>query len=279
MTLRTLGVCADDFGQSAGISRCIARLARAERLTAVSCLVNGPHWPGSAALLGDLPGTVDVGLHFNLTEGAPLSDALRRVWPRLPSLGRLLAAAQLRLLPRAALAAEVAAQWDAFTQRRGQAPAFVDGHQHVHHLPIVRDLLIDALQRRPAPAARGIAVRSTARVVGPGFAAKRAIIAGTGGRALLRGLQRHGIAHNAALVGVYDFRSTGYRSLMQGWLAALPAAGGLLFCHPGEALAGDGPDPIAAARPIEAAYLASDAFTDDLAAAGVVLGRAWEASR
>jgi chitin disaccharide deacetylase len=50
----------------------------------------------------------------------------------------------------------------------------------------------------------------------------------------------------------------------------------LLFCHPGQTAAGDPPDKIAAARAREFAYLGSDAFTQDLAAAGVTLGRVWQ---
>jgi predicted glycoside hydrolase/deacetylase ChbG (UPF0249 family) len=269
---RVLALCADDFGLSAGVSRGIVRLARQGRLNAVSCLANAKAWPGEAPRLADLPGDVDVGLHFNLTEGEPLSAELRRHWPHLPDLPRLIVQAHLRRLPRAALAAELAAQWAAFSTATRRGPAFVDGHQHVHHLPIVREVLLDAIARAPA----GTAVRNTGRVPGPGFALKRALIAGTGGRALLRRLLALGVPHNAALLGVYDFAAADYRAWMTRWLAAVPADGALLFCHPGDAdVAVD--DAIAAARPREAAYLGSDRFTDDLAQAGVTLGRVWHA--
>jgi predicted glycoside hydrolase/deacetylase ChbG (UPF0249 family) len=267
---RVLMLCADDFGLSGGISRGIARLARAGRLNATSCITNAPEWRHQAPLLADLPDTVDVGLHFNLTEGAPLSTELRRVWPRLPALPQLILRAHLRALPRAAIAAELAAQWAAFADATGRAPAFVDGHQHVHHLPQVREVLLAALQSSPATA-----VRNTGRVLGPGFGVKRALIAGTGGRTLQRRLARRALRHNPALLGVYDFADgADYRGLMQGWLARVAAEGALLFCHPGDPDAGV-PDAIAAARPREAAYLASPELAADLAAAGVVLGRVW----
>ena len=56
-------------------------------------------------------------------------------------------------------------------------------------------------------------------------------------------------------------------------LAALPAEGGLILCHPGEAIATPhaSADPIAAARVRELAYLGSAAFTADLSAAAAVL--------
>ena len=213
---------------------------------------------------------LELGLHFNLSEGAPLSAALRAHWPTLPGLARLLALAHLRRLPLAAIGAEFGAQVDAFTAALGRAPAFVDGHQHVHALPGVRQIVLDAISTwHEAPA-----VRSTGRLLGPGAAFKRWVIEASGGRALQRALVARGIAHNRALLGAYDF-ATDYRRLMQAWLAEAPREGGLLFCHPGAAAGDDAGDAIAAARRREAAYLASDAFAADLAAAGVTVGAAW----
>jgi hypothetical protein len=40
-------------------------------------------------------------LHFNLTEGRPLSPSLAALWPSLPSLPRLLLASHLGRLPLA----------------------------------------------------------------------------------------------------------------------------------------------------------------------------------
>jgi len=70
---RTLALCADDFGLAPGLSAGIARLAHAQRLTAVSCITNSPHWAAAAPLLNHLPDSVDVGLHLNFSEGRPLS--------------------------------------------------------------------------------------------------------------------------------------------------------------------------------------------------------------
>lgn len=269
---RTLALCADDFGLASGISTGIARLARAGRLSAVSCITNSAHWESSAALLENLPASVDVGLHINLTEGRPLSPQLARIWPRLPALPVLITRAHLGLLPRAALRAEIEAQLAAFRAATGAAPRYIDGHQHVHHLPGLRAILLDLLEHiQPRPA-----VRNTARVVGPGYGVKRWLIENTGAQALARELSRRALAHNPVLLGAYDFQDPDYRARMQGWLAALPAGGGLLFCHPGETMPGDPPDPIAAARQRELAYLESDAFGFDLAATKVTLGPVWQ---
>ena len=268
---RRLAVCADDFGSAPNISAAIVRLARAQRLTAVSCITNSPHWPEDAQLLQALPESVEIGLHLNFTEGRPLSARLARRWPRLPGLPRLLAQAHLGLLPRPQMRNEVHAQLAAFNRALGRPPRFIDGHQHVHHLPGLRDVILDMAEHvQPLPA-----LRNTGRLLGPGFALKRWLIERSGGRALAEALAQRVFAHNPALLGAYDFADPDYRSLMQRWLAALPPEGGLLFCHPADAPAGSAADPIAAARMRELAYLGSAAFDADLAAADVVLGHVW----
>jgi hypothetical protein len=266
---RPLLLCADDFGQSAGIDQAIVALVQAGRLGAFSCLSNGAAWPQDAAQVVALRRQAQAGLHFNLTEGRPLSPALAAVWPQLPALPRLIAAAHLGRLPLAAVGEELAAQWQAFVDASGVAPDFIDGHQHVHHLPGVRGLVLALAQTKRLP------VRSTGRLAGPGPAVKRWLIAATGGRALARALARAGLPHNRLLLGAYDFVEPDYGRLMRGWLARVPAGGALLFCHPGRPAPGDGADAIAAARQREFAYLASDAFPRDLQAAGVVLAPVW----
>jgi chitin disaccharide deacetylase len=269
---RTLALCADDFGLAPGISAGIARLAQAQRLSAISCITNSKHWETSAPLLATLPASVEAGLHINLTEGRPLSPRLAALWPRLPALPVLIARSHLGLLPRAELRSEVHAQLAAFRAATGAAPKFVDGHQHVHHLPVLRAIILDMVEHvQPLPA-----LRNTGRVLGPGAGAKRWLIENSGGRALARELAQRVLLHNPALLGAYDFVDPNYRALMQAWLAELPHEGGLLFCHPGAAVAGDPPDAIAAARGRELAYLGSDAFMQDLAAAKVTLGRVWQ---
>lgn len=264
---RRIDVCADDFGLTPALSASVAALAARGRLSSISCLVNAPHWSAAAPALVPLVGRAGLGLHFNLTEGQPLSAELRRVWPRLPALPRLIARAHLRRLPLDAIGAEWRAQLDAFTSVLGRTPEHVDGHQHVHHLPGVREIVLDGVAAiAPTPG-----VRNTGRVLGPGFAWKRRLIERSGGRALAQELRARGLPASAALLGCYDFAATDYRALMRRWLRRAPP-GALLFCHPGPAQAGDA---IAAARAREYAYLTSDAFARDLADAGVELGPVW----
>jgi len=267
-----LAVCADDFGLSQAVCAAIVELAQERRINAVSCMTNAPYWKKSASALKHLPTSVGIGLHLNLTEGRPLSPELARIWPSLPSLPMLMARAHLGLIPMAAVSCEIRAQWAAFTQDCGVQPMYVDGHQHVHQFPGIRQALLTAFDQfkvRPA-------VRNTAQLVGPGFAFKRWVIRHSGARQLQVALRQRNLPHNTALLGAYDLKSSNYRALMQAWLAALPSPGGLLFCHPGLPGANSADDPIGAARQREFTYLASEDFTQDLAFANVMLVRAWQ---
>jgi len=266
-----LAICVDDFGAAPGIAAAVQRLTSLGRVQAVSCLVLGEGWLRDAPLLATLGTHVDRGLHFCLTEGRPLSAELADVWPTLPALSRLLAASHVGSLPSAALKAEVAAQLAAFTAATGAPPRFVDGHQHVHHLPGVREIVLDALDAiQPRPA-----VRNTGRISGPGFAFKRAVIERSGGRALETLLARRGYEANASLTGVYDFEERDYGALFRAWLRALPPRGALLFCHPSASSEPTQDDPIAAAREREFRYLTSPRCGEDLAAGGFGAGSVW----
>jgi predicted glycoside hydrolase/deacetylase ChbG (UPF0249 family) len=270
--VRWLALCADDYGASAAINRGVLSLLQARRLSEVSCMVGAPTWPAHAKALRAcepvLLGCVRLGLHFNLTEGEPMSTALARVWPRFPPLPTLMVWAHLGRLPLLAVAAELHAQWHAFADALGQAPAHLDGHQHVHHLPGIRVLVLQQLASHPSTR-----IRMTAPAVGTEAGLKRWLIEVSGGQTLARNPRALQQAANRVLLGVYDFRQANYRSLMQRWLAQVPARGGLLLCHPAQGIHAS--DPIGRARDREWQYLSSVAFADDLAAANVrlALGR------
>ncbi len=75
--MKSIVLCADDYGQASAVSRGILDLVAKERLSAVSCLVNQPHWREMAAAIKPFNAKVDVGLHLNFTAGVPLSTIYR----------------------------------------------------------------------------------------------------------------------------------------------------------------------------------------------------------
>ena len=222
---RRLAICADDFGLAQGINQAVLALARQGRISATSCMVGAPQWRAGARALGDVdPVRLDVGLHLDLTE-FPRDTRLRL------SLRQWLARSHLHQVPRDILRAEIACQLDAFEEALGRPPTHVDGHQHVHQLPVVREELLAALEQRYGE--RRPWLRSTRRPPGESFGGKAWLIETLGGTGLARLAHAKGYRQNGHLLGVYDFRGGAqrYLALLGTWLAAA-ADGDLLMCHP-----------------------------------------------
>lgn len=266
-TPRTIAVCADDYGLSEGVNQAVLEGVQAGWLTAVSCMSTAPAWrEGAAPLLAAAQDRADLGLHLNLSEhfsAEPEGYGLRGLILRAYA-GRL-SAGEMRL--------RVALQLDAFEQAVGRAPDFVDGHQHVHQLPVVRDVLIQELLRRYG--AHRPWLRDTAPPVPHRFDAagrKHALIAALGARRLRQRASAQGFEQNRGLVGVYGFDAdeTGYLRHLDGWLADADHQS-LLMCHPG--LGDLRGDSIAVARRREHTVLSSTDFPLALQRRGVQLGR------
>src|SRR6476659_7718062 len=65
-------LCADDFGLTEGVSRGILELAETARISATGAMTNMPARRRSAPGLQPLKGRIGIGLHLNLTTGAPI---------------------------------------------------------------------------------------------------------------------------------------------------------------------------------------------------------------
>jgi chitin disaccharide deacetylase len=142
-------LCADDYALTEGVSRAIGELAAARRLSATSAMVTTPHWPAMAPRLAAHRSHLAVGLHLNLTLGAP-AGAMPKLAPggTFPGRNALLLRALPGLLDAQEVRDEIERQLDAFERRIGFAPDHIDGHEHVHVLPGIRAPLLDAVARR-----------------------------------------------------------------------------------------------------------------------------------
>ncbi|MFO1154754.1 MAG: ChbG/HpnK family deacetylase [Rhodospirillales bacterium] len=268
---------ADDFGMTPAIGVAIRRLIDMNRVSATSCLVTSPHWPGEAERLRPVAASVDVGLHFNLTFGRPLA-AMPNLAPdgRFPSLVPLILRSLARRIDEEEIAAEFHRQIDRFTAEMGRLPDFVDGHQHVHALPVIRRAVVKVLARRfPARSVwlRYPALRPADIWRSP-ESAPGALVISLLSFGFRRFGERHGLRGNKVFRGVRRFTDEpAYPKLFERYLARL-RPGTLIACHPGvhedEVL---DPRHPTAAREEEYAYLASDAFADRLRRGNVRLVR------
>lgn len=263
-----LVVCADDFGLTQSISQSIVTLARRGKLNAISCMSVCPGWERDASLLRDLPAHVQIGLHLTLTEEEPLTAmpvlAWNGVMPGCNELGRR---AMLRRLPLGEVRAEIAAQFDRFVDVFGRAPDFVDGHQHVHVLKGIRELILAETARRAPGAWVRNCVDKPAAMMARSFPFK-AMANALQSRGVRRAVANHGLRCNDSFAGLYDFAGD-YEALFPSFLDK-PGAFHLVICHPGS---GYRPaDTIAEARRQEAAALRRMPVHEMAAARGLNFG-------
>lgn len=267
---RTLILCADDFGLDPRIDHAILALIAENRLSAVSCMTGGISWRQSAPVLASAQAVLTVGLHLTLTEIAPIGAMPRlAATGTLPHLNSLLRQTILGQLDATEIRAEARRQIDAFCQYFGRAPAHIDGHQHVHCFPVIRDIVY-ALAVEYGCAVRVCATPLAAIRQGSAPWSKAAVIniMGIGFHAEL---DARAIPHNRAFFGLHDFNpACDIHAMYARWFAAATPHGTLVNCHPG---AGAIPnDPLAAWRTYEYDFLRSADFTDLCAATAYRLG-------
>ncbi len=272
---RRITLCADDYGISPGVNRAIVDLIARGRLNATSVMTVGAALERSdVAALNEAAATnanCAIGLHLTLT--APFRPLTMYFRPLdggtfLP-LGTMLRLATLRRLDTEIMRAEIAAQLAAFTELFGRAPDYVDGHQHVHLFPQVRDAFLGAVK----DAAPDAWVRQCGRPARrPRSGGAKALLLDILSVEFRRRAARTALATNTGFAGAYDFTKAGdFAALMAGFLAGIPD-GGLVMCHPGfvdEMLIAL--DPLTHQREREYQFLVSDDFTRLLDAQGVRL--------
>lgn len=251
--LRPLLACADDLGVDAGNDACILRLLDAGRLSGASILVDGPN---AAAAATAAPQRRWLGLHLNLTESFGQPFAVRPVgrWLFDAWRGHLSSDATVR----ARLRAEIDRQLQRFGQIAARLPDYVDGHEHVHGLPGVAELLAERLAIAGGAAIPVRSVRAT-RYRG----AKAALIS------RLCSARAAAPPLNEDFLGVYRFDSARpYAERVERWLSGAGPRP-LLMCHPG---CPEGALPHRAARAAEHDFLAGSRWPDLLQRLGLRLG-------
>lgn len=246
-----LVICADDFGLTRAISQSIAALARRGKLNAISCMSVSSGWADDARLLRTLPADIQIGLHLTLTEEVPLTAMPILAWNgSLPGCNELGRRALLRRLPLGEIREEIAAQFDRFIDVFGRPPDFVDGHQHVHVLRGIREIILAETARRAPEAWIRNCVDKPGAMLARRFPLK-ALANAVQSKGVRRAAEGLGLRCNDGFAGLYDF-SGDYEALFPKFLDR-PGAFHLVICHPG---GGSRPsDSIAQARRLEAAAL------------------------
>lgn len=268
-------LCADDYGLSPAVSAGIRQALAARRINATGAMTNLPDWPNAAPLLTPYLGHAQIGVHLNLTLGAPLASAPNLApQGKLPGIGFYLRQRNLPQAMAGEVAAEIARQFDSFESAMGRTPDFVDGHQHVHALRPVRGLLLAEMERRGWEGR--VWLRDSAdkpsRILARGVETKKALLLAWFAHGFAKAARSRGFAVNEGFAGFSAFNpARDYASDFARYLRA-PGPRHLVMCHPGrvdDALSAL--DPVTITREQELDFLLGDAFPDLLARAGASL--------
>lgn len=267
-------ICADDYAQSAAIDEAILKLIESGVLTATSCMTLSPRWLDSAkALTVQIRSRADIGLHLDFSQ---FSQTIRFSHPLL--VGRSLSGT----LNKQQAIANIHQQLDAFEHALNTAPDYVDGHLHVHQLPVIRESLISAMQQRYghlSPLERPW-LRISSPPLGSGLKAR--IIHWLGAKKLKLLANAAGFRTSPVLLGVYNFKGDAavYQTHWMRWIKQLEQLDiipknnmdcpPVLMCHPARPTHPiDLSDPIAPARVVEWQLMNAADFTAWLATSDI----------
>ena len=217
---------ADDLGLARGVDAAIIDLAQSGRLQGASLLANGPSAADAMEAWRNLAEPPPLTLHLCLTEGHRLAKC-----PDLPSgFGTLLLASLLpwqrrRIAPQ--LRTVLQQQISRYRQLTGLSHIRLDGHQHIHLVPLVLDAVLDLAPsesitwmrttREPLP--EGLSLRLWWRSLQTGGLIKWLVLQLLSGLAIPR-LRRAGLETNLRFAGVLFSGSMFGKAFRRSWETA-----------------------------------------------------------
>ena len=221
-------LCADDFGLNNSVSTGILNLVHAKKSNSVSCLVTTSNWKKRVPELQLLCDSVELGLHLTLTDPKPVHFPGH-------SLSSLIRKSYLGQLKKQEIILEIQAQMKIFRETTGRLPDYVDGHEFCHHLPTVREALIEIAEEFHFKE-NNIYIRVFRQGKLPFF--KNSIfwmfnhIISIPSKKLARLLKSRGILFNSCLFGFHPYHLEP-KKYFEYYFQAKPSKKDIFFCHPG----------------------------------------------
>ena len=128
----------DDFGMNERCSRAIAQAFREELITDTTAMANGAYFDAAVRMAKEQGFDDRIGIHFNLTEGEPLTAAIRQI-PDFVDGGCFVKRYVDRPRPltdaeQESVYAELTAQAQRL-RRAGIAVTHADSHHYIHNIP------------------------------------------------------------------------------------------------------------------------------------------------
>jgi predicted glycoside hydrolase/deacetylase ChbG (UPF0249 family) len=230
MTTRLI-LHADDFGETAAITAGICQAIEAGVITSTSIMANMPGTEEALPRVSALADRASFGVHLNFCEGHPLTPGASLVDECGNFHGKraLFLRAVRGTLSLAELEAEITAQIARIHDARIRI-SHVDGHKHLHQLPMVRNAVARVLPRFGIERVR---VTRLTRLAGarPSTLVREALAwqaKRTFRRASLRSPAR--VVDLQAIMQPVQKNGASYRSDLRHWALEGPIE---VFCHPG----------------------------------------------
>ena len=162
-------VHADDFGESVEITRGICTAIEGGAVTSTTIMANMPGTADALQRVAGLSDQASFGVHLNLCEGRPLTMGRTLVGPHgeFHSKRALFLRAISGILSETDVEAELRAQI-AVVHDAGVRISHVDGHKHLHQLPVVSAAVGRVLPHFGIERVRLTRLGSIARIRAPG---------------------------------------------------------------------------------------------------------------
>jgi len=261
---------ADDFGETVEITEGISQAIEAGVVTSTTVMVNMPGTAEALRRIPQLSRQASFGIHLNLCEGRPLTQGatLRGENGEFLRKRALAARALTGRLSLPELEAEVAAQI-AVLRDTGVRVSHLDGHKHLHQLPIVCAAVANVLPRFGIERVRITRLASWRKVKGASMLA-REIAARHAAHVFARARLRSPLR----IVDLRDLQAGEGLAALSGGRRSPERVPIEICCHPGTAAADQG-KPGSHRRSDELEYLLSPEFRAVLAAGGAALVSYW----
>ncbi len=254
--MKMICFCADDYALNDQISDAIRILLQKNVIQATSCMTQSPIWQEQAKKLLHLQSgidhTIEIGLHLNFTHAFNTDENL--YYP----LSTLMLKAWIRNLDREKIKQSLVEQWDFFIDAIGAAPNFIDGHQHIHQFPVIREILLEFLKEKNF---NGWIRNLNQTISSKNYRFKNQCLEYLGAHTTHTLIQKNHFLSNPYFSGIYDFKHDHYAELIREWFSAIQDKT-LIMCHPASNLPQKF-EAIQTARVHEFAYLNSAQFFHD----------------
>jgi predicted glycoside hydrolase/deacetylase ChbG (UPF0249 family) len=222
-------VNADDYGYYDCVSRGILHASREGIVTATGILATGACFDANIAWLAEHP-ELDLGVHLNLTDRAPLTAAMRSRLTRSQGMFPPKFAVARAVMTGTLPIADVRQEWHAQIARcrdKGLSIRFLNSHEHIHMLPPLFQLIGELAETFAIPHVR-LSAPDGLRNWAPAPLIRDSLMTGLAWR------NRSRLAQPAPVfLGMSDSGRLNLAALQRMVAALKPGTVYELMCHPG----------------------------------------------